>query len=229
MNRWSGPGNVTNWLEARFSRSLGREPERRAQNVERSQVRVDVAEGEASTWQERERWAGDHRVEVDEHGEYERDGDLVRADYYREDYAYDDPRGRFDEHGRELPATPAPTLRQRIAALFAAPVPQDRAWAPSPRYVSHRSEPRLWRRVRGVFQGVGPRNYVRPDARIMDDVCERLSYHPYVNACDVDVTVKNGEVTLSGTIDDRESKRLAEDVALDVAGVKDVHNELRVR
>jgi osmotically-inducible protein OsmY len=34
---------------------------------------------------------------------------------------------------------------------------------------------------------------------------------------------------LPGTVDDRRAKRLAEDLAESVSGVKDVHNRLRVR
>ena len=40
--------------------------------------------------------------------------------------------------------------------------------------------------------------------------------------------VKDGEVTLSGTVDDRQQKRHAEDVADAVSGVKHVQNNLRV-
>lgn len=41
-------------------------------------------------------------------------------------------------------------------------------------------------------------------------------------------TVHAGEVTLSGTVADREQKRRSEDVIETVAGVKDVQNRLRV-
>jgi osmotically-inducible protein OsmY len=43
----------------------------------------------------------------------------------------------------------------------------------------------------------------------------------------MDVRVESGEVTLEGTVDDRWEKRLAEDVAEAVPGVRDVHNRLR--
>jgi predicted nucleic acid binding AN1-type Zn finger protein len=39
----------------------------------------------------------------------------------------------------------------------------------------------------------------------------------------------SGEVTLSGTVDSREAKRRAENIAAEVTGVKDVQNNLRVR
>ena len=89
--------------------------------------------------------------------------------------------------------------------------------------------PSLWQRVKGAFAGKGPKNYVRSDERIHEDVCEHLTHHPYVDASDIEVTVRDGEVTLSGTVDARMVKRAAEDACDHVHGVKDVHNYLRVR
>ena len=89
--------------------------------------------------------------------------------------------------------------------------------------------PGLWQRVKGAFAGKGPKNYVRSDERIREDVCEHLTHHPYVDASDIEVTVREGEVTLSGTVDARMAKRAAEDACDHVRGVKDVHNHLRVR
>jgi len=40
--------------------------------------------------------------------------------------------------------------------------------------------------------------------------------------------VKDGEVTLVGEVHDRRMKHMAEDVVDEVAGVKDIHNNLRV-
>ena len=83
--------------------------------------------------------------------------------------------------------------------------------------------------VSGPHFGRGPRNYQRSDERIREDVCERLSQHGYLDASDVDIRVEQGEVTLQGTVEDRWAKRVAEDVAESVWGVKEVHNQLRVR
>jgi len=41
--------------------------------------------------------------------------------------------------------------------------------------------------------------------------------------------VVNGEVTLTGFVDSRAAKRAAEDIADDLYGVREVHNQLRVR
>lgn len=76
--------------------------------------------------------------------------------------------------------------------------------------------------------GKGPRGWRRSDERLAEDVNERLTVHPDVDAGDIEVVVQDGEVTLTGTVDSRASKRLAEDIAADVSGVNDVHNRLRV-
>ena len=97
------------------------------------------------------------------------------------------------------------------------------------RYEREGEHPSLWERVKGAFTGKGPKNWMRSDERIREDVCEALTYHPNVDATDIEVAVKDGEVTLTGTVSDRGTKRLAEDVADDVRGVKDVHNQIRVQ
>lgn len=81
---------------------------------------------------------------------------------------------------------------------------------------------------RGQYSGVGPKNYRRNDDRIHEDVCERLSDHPEIDASEIEVRVSNGEVTLSGSVTERNMKRRAEDVIESVQGVKDVNNQIRV-
>jgi hypothetical protein len=78
------------------------------------------------------------------------------------------------------------------------------------------------------FFGFGPKNYRRGDDRIREDISERLEDHSLIDASDIEVVVIEGEVTLTGTVDNRRAKRLAEDVVDDVRGVKDVHNHIRV-
>ncbi|HJU40736.1 MAG TPA: BON domain-containing protein, partial [Tahibacter sp.] len=62
------------------------------------------------------------------------------------------------------------------------------------------------------YRGLGPKGYVRSDARILEDVCERLADDPRVDARDVVVAAKNGVVTLDGTVPRRWMKHCAEDV-----------------
>jgi BON domain-containing protein len=82
---------------------------------------------------------------------------------------------------------------------------------------------------RGRFAGRGPKNWQRSDDRIREDINERLTDHPEIDASEIEVQVKGGEVTLTGIVDERHTKRLAEDVAENVTGVREVHNQLRVQ
>jgi osmotically-inducible protein OsmY len=80
---------------------------------------------------------------------------------------------------------------------------------------------------RGPHAGRGPKGYKRSDDRIREDVCERLADHPLLDASEIEVKLQGGEVTLSGTVESRQAKRLAEDLVEQVSGVKEVHNQLR--
>ena len=84
------------------------------------------------------------------------------------------------------------------------------------------------RAVPGPYSGRGPKGYRRADERIFEDVCERLTDHPDIDASDVTVRVENGEVTLEGTVESRRVKYLAEDVCEGIVGLVDVLNRLRV-
>jgi hypothetical protein len=77
-------------------------------------------------------------------------------------------------------------------------------------------------------RGRGPKGYVRSDARIREDVCDRLCDDSVVDATEIEVTVAGSEVTLSGTVDTRRERRRAEDCAERVSGVTHVQNNLRV-
>jgi hypothetical protein len=81
----------------------------------------------------------------------------------------------------------------------------------------------------GPYVGKGPKGYRRSDERIKEDVCEYLAQHGEVDASDIEVYVQDGEVTLTGTVDSRRVKRMAEDAAELAAGVREIHNQLRVR
>jgi osmotically-inducible protein OsmY len=81
----------------------------------------------------------------------------------------------------------------------------------------------------GQFAGRGPRNYKRSDDRIEEDINEQLTRHAMVDATDIEVRVQNGEVTLRGTVDNRQAKRIVGDITDAVSGVKEVMNKLKVR
>jgi len=84
-------------------------------------------------------------------------------------------------------------------------------------------------RRRGEHRGRGPSGYRRTDERISEEVHDRLTDDPWLDASGIDVRVENGEVTLSGSVNEREAKHRAERLIEDMAGVTHVQNNLRVR
>jgi hypothetical protein len=86
----------------------------------------------------------------------------------------------------------------------------------------NRSEPRE-RRYR-----TGPKGYTRSDERIREDISERLMMADSIDSSEVTVSVKEGHVTLEGTVPTRSMKHAIEDLADYTAGVQDVDNRIRV-
>ncbi|UVI40094.1 BON domain-containing protein [Qipengyuania spongiae] len=84
------------------------------------------------------------------------------------------------------------------------------------------------RRRRMDHRGRGPANYQRSNEKLLEDVCERLTHDPRVDATNINVTADNNEITLDGTVTSRAAKRRAEDCAHDISGVNHVQNNLRV-
>jgi hypothetical protein len=82
-------------------------------------------------------------------------------------------------------------------------------------------------KVKRAFRG--PKGYKRSDERIREDVSDRFAEQNYVDPSEIEVFVSNGEVTLSGTVEFRPEKFVAEQLADDVSGVTAVHNQLRLR
>ena len=81
----------------------------------------------------------------------------------------------------------------------------------------------------GPHRGKGPAGYQRSDERIRELVCESLTDDDQIDASRIEVAVQSGEVTLTGSVEDRHAKRDAEDCACSVPGVRDVQNLLRVQ
>ena len=68
----------------------------------------------------------------------------------------------------------------------------------------------------------------RGDESVREEVLDQLDAHPEIDAAEIEVLVEEGELTLQGTVLDRDMRRLAEGVAESVAGVSLVHNRLRL-
>jgi osmotically-inducible protein OsmY len=78
-------------------------------------------------------------------------------------------------------------------------------------------------------RGQGPRGYKRSDERIQEDICDRLMHQDQVDVSDVEIKVNGGEVTLTGTVANRQIKHMVENLADAVGGVTEVHNQLRIK
>jgi osmotically-inducible protein OsmY len=81
----------------------------------------------------------------------------------------------------------------------------------------------------GGYAGRGPKNYQRSDERLREEINDRLMANDQVDASEIEVQVRGGEVNLTGTVPERWMKRLAEDVVEQVMGVRDVMNQIRVQ
>lgn len=91
----------------------------------------------------------------------------------------------------------------------------------------YRGAREAWMR-QGPYTGRGPRNYRRSDDSIKDEICQRLTSHGQVDARNIQIDVHDGQVTLRGSVDNRQMKRMAEDSIESVPGVQDINDELTV-
>ena len=160
-----------------------------------------------------------------------------------------DPRANGRGAAAPQPSVPEET-RQRAQAVdrdallspirlgFGAAAETAPAWQHAPSRLAHPSEPECApmpeavgsaRHFEGTHRGRGPRGYVRSDQRIYEDLCDRLTENPFIDASDVEVLVRDGKVRLAGSLDNAIALRQAEEIAREVAGVAHVQNELTVR
>lgn len=77
-------------------------------------------------------------------------------------------------------------------------------------------------------RGKGPKGYRRTDARILEDVCDRLGDADDVDATRLECTVENGEVALGGTVRTTAERRRAAEIAESVSGVLAVRDLIHV-
>jgi osmotically-inducible protein OsmY len=96
------------------------------------------------------------------------------------------------------------------------------------RDTDYREDERRYEGYRGA-RGLGPKGYKRSDDRISDEVHQRLTDDPWLDASEIAVVVSAGEVTLSGTVETREAKHRAERIVEDLSGVNHVQNNLRIK
>jgi osmotically-inducible protein OsmY len=65
------------------------------------------------------------------------------------------------------------------------------------------------------------------DERIWEEVHDQLMEHPDLDSTGVEIEVEEGVVVLTGRVENREAKWLAEEVARSVPGVMEVQNKLK--
>lgn len=70
---------------------------------------------------------------------------------------------------------------------------------------------------------------MKTDLEIQKDVMDELKWQPFLKATEIGVAVKNGVVTLSGTVDTYGKKVAAENAAKKVVGVKAVAEDIEVQ
>ncbi len=67
------------------------------------------------------------------------------------------------------------------------------------------------------------------DVRINREIDDHLTQHSYIDTNAVSVTVKDGKVTLEGSVPDADQKNYVEEVVMKIEGVKGVDNRLTVK
>jgi osmotically-inducible protein OsmY len=70
---------------------------------------------------------------------------------------------------------------------------------------------------------------MKSDTQLRGDVMEQLAFEPSINATAIGVAVKDGVVTLSGTVDTFAQKRTTEFCAERVSGVRAIADDLEVK
>ena len=82
--------------------------------------------------------------------------------------------------------------------------------------------------LHGPYTGRGPKGYKRSDEKIIEEACQRLERDGEIDASNIEVSAEDGVIRLRGTVEDRRTKRRAEECVESIYGVRDVMNELRV-
>ncbi len=70
---------------------------------------------------------------------------------------------------------------------------------------------------------------IKSNEELQKDVQDAIKWEPLLNAAEIGVTVKDGVVSLTGTVDSYMKKSEAEDAAKNVAGVKAVVEKIEIK
>ncbi len=91
-----------------------------------------------------------------------------------------------------------------------------------------REQRREERRERRDFRGVGPRLRADEDEDLRDEICQRFTDDPDLDAADILVRVIDNEAILDGSVRSTRDLDRAQHLADDVRGIVYVRNRLRV-
>lgn len=152
-----------------------------------------------------------------------------RDDYYNEpyrDHDYESRGGNYRDYDERHPGDYRSRGYSDDEERFAYNSPQRDTFARDSHYERHgaRNEPMKSSSGTGMHRGKGPKGYTRTDQRIKEDVSDALMEDADLDASDIEVSVKKGEVTLQGQVASRQDKRRAEACA----GLADVQNNIKV-
>ncbi len=70
---------------------------------------------------------------------------------------------------------------------------------------------------------------MKSDSMLRDDVIQELEWNPSVNTTDIGVAIKDGIVTLTGTVDSFPRRWAAEEATQRISGVRGIANEIQVK
>lgn len=80
----------------------------------------------------------------------------------------------------------------------------------------------------GPLAGKSPEALTRPDSAIRAEIYDRLALEAPFDTKDIEVLVKDHQVTLRGAIHSKVHRRRVEEITNSVSGVEAVHNNLTV-
>jgi len=77
------------------------------------------------------------------------------------------------------------------------------------------------------YSGIAPRSYQRSDESLLEAISEALTWSPDVDATDITIAVKNGDVILSGTVPDRTMIYIVDELLEEIYGIKNIDNHIK--
>ena len=213
-----GSDEVRSWLGDEDAARRRRMDELRGERGEREGFDRSVNTGERG-WNR-------PRDQARDWTDLDRDGRRGMSEWRDSERPWDEGRGTPWSSDRDRDLRSRDVMASRVATH-----PAERHRTDDPGAATWNSPaPQAWPDVRyGSYAGRGPRGYQRSSERIREDVCDRLTDDPRVDASDIEVRVENGEVTLHGSVRTRDEKRFAEEVVERTSGVRDVNNHVKVK